>query len=204
MSSKSLRGFINDVRQPFSLLSVEETLPVSAVLPFLSFFPLLLCVPLLLWLLLLYFPVYSAFPLALSTPAGTICFHCGDFCGLPPLPPTQILRILEIRRIENTFILSALLVLLLLGILWSFLSGSVNGALIVATKCSKCQYFDARDPDSLPYHAPPRGALIDCPVSNQAKRPAQSQNLSRFHLFCSKIVRNLTPYRRLTQPLSMC
>lgn len=61
VSSKSLRGFINDVRQPFSLLSVEETLPVSAVLPFLSFFPLLLCVPLLLWLLLLYFPVYSAF-----------------------------------------------------------------------------------------------------------------------------------------------
>lgn len=68
---------------------------------------------------------------------------------------TDILRILEIRRIENTFILSALLVLLLLGILWSFLSGSVNGALIVATKCSKCQYFDARDLDSLPYHAPP-------------------------------------------------
>lgn len=99
--------------------------------------------------------VFCIFPLALSTPADTICFHCGDFCGLPPLPPTQILRILEIRRIENTFILSALLVLLLLGILWSFLSGSVNGALIVATKCSKCQYFDARDPDSLPYHAPP-------------------------------------------------
>lgn len=144
--------------------------------------------------------VFCIFPLALSTPAGTICFHCGDFCGLPPLPQTQILRILEIRRIENTFIFSALLVLLLLGILWSFLSGSVNGALIVATKCSKCQYFDARDPDSLPYV----GALIDCPVSNQAKRPAQSQNLSRFHLFCSKIVRNLTPYRRLTQPLSMC
>lgn len=122
VSSKSLRGFINDVRQPFSL-----SRQLSLSLPFLS----VPCCCSLLLLLLLHHLLKLLF----------VIFLCTFYHSRHLLSPETF--VICRCRIKKTFILPPKSC----GRRWPIgFCGQlpVNGALIVATKCGKCQYIVMR------------------------------------------------------------
>jgi len=114
---------------------------VGVVFPFPSFLS-----PVFFSISFIFFSFFFSFAFYLWHFLPTFAFTC-DFHDLPP-------HRIE-SRIKNTFILPQPKKknLCRFGIFCFVVSvsGSVNGPLIVATKCGKCQYFDAH-----------QTAVIDC------------------------------------------